>query len=187
MATRLSAVPERINAGSSVEMTLGWSDYPADDGWTLALIFNGPTANFLSKSGSANGKSFDVTLSATDTGTLGTGAPTQGIALRWFARVTKSGVVKDADEGTITVDPNPATAGAYESQAQTELDAVNGVISGRITSDMAAWQIYSRAATREKLTDLFQLRTLLEARVEAEKSGGAFGPTVLYGFVSPSS
>src|SRR6185503_14924678 len=99
MASRLTAIPDRINAGTSVEMTLGWSDYPADAGWTLKLHFSGPSANQVVIENAEivqNGKMFDVTISAAKTTTMGAGAPSDGQRLHWAARVTNGALVKDA-------------------------------------------------------------------------------------------
>jgi hypothetical protein len=186
MASRLTEVPERINAGTSVELTLGYPDYPADDGWTLVLYFNGTTANSVTINGAdvvANGKNFDVTITAAKTSTMGTGAPADGSGLKWIARVTKGSIIKDADEGDVIVDPDPATAGAYQSQAEKDLAAINAVIAGRITSDLESYQIGGRALTKTPLKNLLVLRSSLEARVNAEKRGGAFGPAVLPRFM----
>lgn len=189
VATRLTEVPGRINAGSSVELTLGWADYPADGGWSLKLYFNGPSANSVTIEGGSvvpNGKNFDVDISGANTATMGTSAPADGIGLKWIARLTKGSEIKDADEGDIIVDPNPATAGAYQSQAEKDLAAVNAVISGRITSDVESYQIGGRAVTKMGIRDLLALRSSLEAQVEAGKRGGSFGPTVLPRFVATS-
>ena len=176
MATRLTAVPDRINAGTSVELTLGYTDYPADGGWTLKVYFNGPTANQVVIENAevvANGKMFDVSISAAKTTTMGTGAPANGLGLHWVARVTKTGVVKDADEGDIIVDPDPATAGAYQSQAEKELITVNAAITARLAGNgIESYQIAGRAATYYSLTDLYSIRSSLESIVNAQKRPG---------------
>lgn len=186
MAERLTVVPDAITAGTSVEMTLTYADYPADGGWTLALLFNGPTANQLSVAGLTNGKSFNVTLSAANTVTLGTAAPPDGLGLHWTARLTNGTDIKDADEGDLLVYPDPTTAGAYHSQAEKDLTAIRAVLNGRITSDIEAYQIAGRAVTKIPIRDLIALRDSLERRVDAEKRPGIMGPTVLPRFVSTS-
>jgi len=190
MAERLTAIPDHINAGTSLELTLGWSDYPADAGWALQLYFNGPAANsVVIESGEvvANAKSFDVAISTAKTSQMGTGAPADGVGLHWVARLTKGGVVKDAEEGDVTVDPDPATAGAYQSQAEKDLIAVNAAITARLAGNgIESYQILGRAATFYSLKDLYAIRASLEARVASEKRGGAFGPTVLPTFMPAS-
>jgi hypothetical protein len=176
VATRLTEIPDRINAGTSAELTLGWSDYPADGGWSLSLYFNGPAANSVVINGAdvvANGKVFDVTISATKTGTMGTAAPPDGIGLHWVARLTSGSLVKDVQEGDIIVDPDPVTAGAYQSQAEKELAQCNTVILARLNgSALDSWAIGSREGKYMPLQDLTALRASLEARVASEKTPG---------------
>lgn len=155
MASRLTAIPDRITAGTSVELTLTYTDHPADDGWTLALHFHGKNDVAVSGGGevAANGKAFDVTIPITKTQTLGTGAPREGLVHSWAVRVVKGGNdAKIADSGIVTIDPDPATAssGALQSFAEKMVALIRSALSGQTSADLfiQAYSVTNRGVTR---------------------------------------
>lgn len=191
MADRLTAVPDHITAGTSVELTLTYADYPADDGWGLALHFHGK--NDVTVSGGevvAVGKAFEVTIPITKTQTLGTLAPPEGLIHNWSARVTKGSTAKIADSGVTTIEPDPLTAGSgsMQSFAERMVALLRSAISGQITSAgfMKQYAMTNRSVVYEDREAMNRELAYWEAQVEAEKFPGQWGPQVLAHMVPPS-
>ena len=69
MATAtLSALPDRFNAGTTVKYERTFADYPANDGWTMALHLSGGA--YFSTAATASGAAFKVTIAASKTATV---------------------------------------------------------------------------------------------------------------------
>jgi hypothetical protein len=68
VATTLTALPDRFNAGTTVKYTRTHGDYPASQGWSLSLYLNGAAS--LTILGSPNGNAFNVTVPAAQTATV---------------------------------------------------------------------------------------------------------------------
>ena len=191
MATRLTAIPDRITAGTSVELTLSYSEHPADDGWGLKLFIHGK--NDVTIDGAdvvANGKAFDVTITAAKTATLGTGAPREGLIHDWDVRLTKSADIKDVESGTVTIDPDPATAtaSALQSFAEKMVALIRSALSGQTSTDVfiQAYQIADRGLTRIDREVLTRELAYWESKATAEKFPGRWGPQVLAHMSPPS-
>jgi hypothetical protein len=93
---RLTAVPQRIIAGDSVEMTLSDSDFAASDGGVLTFALAGSTA--LSVTGVVNGDAWDVTVTAAQTANLAAGN------YQYRVRIVEGALSKTITTGTWTVD-----------------------------------------------------------------------------------
>lgn len=134
MTTTLTAIPDAITAGDSLDATLSYADYLASQGWSLALALRGPTA--LDKALTASGDSFTLALTAADTAAL-----TEGLH-RWSLRATNAGAVKTADAGILVVEPDitAASAGDLTSYAERMLaicrTARENILAGEMTSYM---------------------------------------------------
>ena len=174
----LTQMPEAITAGTLVKYQRSFSDFPADQGWALAVYLRGKgTANATAN---ANGSAFDVTLSASASAALPPGS------YIWTERVTKATEVYDVASGLVTVLLNPATAGAGDSQTWEEktLALVETAITALSTGGVESYQVGTRAVTKIQLPELKKFRGELIGVVRMQRNGGRAGRQHLVTFRS---
>lgn len=176
----LTALPEKLTAGTTVKLSITLSSYPADDGWALTLYLAG--AKLASWTGAPIGKSFAFTLDAATTGTL-----TPGV-YRWELRPSKAGEVYAPEFGSIEVLRNIASAlaGDFQSHDERTLAVIEAALEGRLTADLESYQIHGRSVVKIPVLELAKLRAEYAARVEL-KRGGKLGPTVRMSFTGAAS
>src|SRR5262249_59534035 len=84
-------VPEKFAAGTTVKFKRSFGDFPASQGWTYAIYFNG-ALNTFNKTGAAQPDGgFLVTLDPTDTASVNPGI------YRYADRVTNAGTGENYD------------------------------------------------------------------------------------------
>ena len=178
MTDQLTALPDVIDAGTTVTYTRTLGDFPASAGWTLTLYLAG--ASIANAAGTPSGDNFIVTIPAGTTANLVAGT------YHWVERVTKAGQVFDAASGTVVVRPNlaTATAGDFQSWAEKTLPIVEAAIAGQLDEGMAEYQIHSRAVKLIPLEELMKLRAQLTAAL-AQKRTGRFTTPVAMRFTTP--
>lgn len=158
-------------------MRLGYGDFPAGDGWGLAVYFRGVSVLDALMTGDtpeieADGNDFVLTLSASDTAiTAGT--------YRWTARATLDGETYQADAGVITIRPNlaTATAGQIQTHAEKMVALIEATIEARAAgSPIKSYTIHSRSV--EYYTDEELRRELAHYKwqVWREQHPGQLGP-----------
>lgn len=158
--------PLKIEAGTTVKWTKDLSsDYPADDGWSLAYTFINSAAKFTVNA-SADGKKFSVTIPASTSDDYIAGIYT------WIARVSKAGEVFTVDEGHCEVLKDLAAAGLtifdHRTHVKKTLDAIEAVIEGRATSDHLSYTIAGRSITKIPVEELLKLRDKYKAEYQRE-------------------
>jgi hypothetical protein len=168
----LTEFPESFAAGTTVKYTRSLADYPANDGWTLAVHLRGLTVE-----GSA-----DVTFGADITASLPAGAYT------WLERVSKAGEVNDPATGEVAVTPNVAAARAGDLQTPEAkiLAALIAKRDGRLTADQETVQVDSMAITRIPFELLEELIARYQRIVNNQRAGGAPLKRTLVTFRRPS-
>lgn len=164
----LTAMPERIVAGTTVTLELGFPDHLPSDGWVLSLHLAG-ASTLTELSPTTTGDVFALDLSSSDTAGL---APGQ---YRYALRATNTGVIEQVAEGTLIVDADiaAATDGSLQSWAERTLAIVEAALAGKLTGGMAAYQILGRAVTHYSPAELMQLRAQLSAEVARQRPGGS--------------
>jgi len=169
-------MPESFSAGSTVEYTRNYADYPADEGWTLTVYLAG--ASTLSKVAEADGGDFVVTLTAADTAGL-----TPGM-YRWLERASKGAKVHDADSDVVTVMIDLATAGDGDAQTHNEkmLAAIEARLENRVPTDREVFQIFQTTVQRIPVEQLEAMRSRYQARVFQERNPDQFSRTHLVHF-----
>lgn len=184
MAARLSQVPERITAGTSVELTLTYSDFPAGGGWSLTLHFHGKNDVLIDGADVVPaGNAFNVTIPVAKTQALGAGAPREGLVHDWAVRVVNGSDVKIADSGVTTIEPDPLTAssGSLQSFAEKMIALIRSALAGQTTADLfiQSYQIANRGVTRFDREKLLEELAYWESIASAEQFPGEWGPRVL--------
>jgi hypothetical protein len=177
----LTSMPERITAGATLKYSRSFSDFRADDGWTLELRLAG--RNLLTVAGTPNGASFDFALAVAATATLGAGNYT------WRELATKAGETFVAASGAVTVEADiaAAQAGDFLSWAERTLPVVEAAIAWRLTGDVQSYSIAGRSMTKIPMAELLQLRATCQAAVQRGQHPGKFGPQVLAAFTGTQS
>lgn len=172
----LTEMPERFAAGTTVELLLTSTDYPANDGWTLSLSLAG--AGVLTVAGASSGADHAITLTAAQTADLPAGS------YRWALDASKAGTVKRFASGRLAVEPNLAAAGAGDLQSTNEkiLAAIEAVIASRLGTatgslpkDIESYAIDGIAVTKIPMEQLERMRTRYAFAVAREKRGGGIG------------
>lgn len=126
-----------------------------------------------------------VTIPATATADLAAGR--YEITRIWTGSSGTAGQVYTAKLSPLTVEANPATAGAGDRQTWEEktLAVVEAVLSGRVTDDIAMYQIGGRTVSKLPLQELVALRSSLRAALTFQRTG-QFGQRIRYAF-TPST
>jgi len=176
----LTAIPDVLVKGTAYDYRRGFSEFRADDAWTLTLLLSGPAPN-LTKAGTPNGADFDFALSNSDTALLAVGA------YFWEERAAKAGKSYPAASGVLSVAPDLATAAAgtletLEAKALRSLEAAIGVrlgIGEAAPQDVIeSYAVGFRQFEKMKLREMFDLRASLQHTVRNQARPGRFGPSV---------
>jgi hypothetical protein len=95
-------IPDVLTAGDTWQWTRSYVDYLAGDGWSLNYFIRGPAS--LDVTADADGDTFAITVSASDTESLPPGT------YQYLARVSKDGEVFTVGSGSTVVQRNLETA-----------------------------------------------------------------------------
>lgn len=176
-------IPGIFPRGTTVKFTQGFSDYPANDGWTAKLFMVGATArlnNGTGVAGVANGASFDFSLAPADTDL----APGD---YRWEIRAYKAADEYVAAYGKTVVMPSleNAAIGSALSKAEIELAAVEAEITIRYADDVQEYGMQGRSMVKIPIEQLVKSREALREQVWREKNPGRIGPSILTVFTRP--
>jgi hypothetical protein len=169
-----SGVPKKFGAGETVRFLRTFDPYMPPD-WTYKLNLNGALSTLHNKQAQAEGTSFIVTLTATDTAALAPGL------YRYDERVSNAGgEVYRVGEGVLEVmlDLSSAAAGATQSHAERMLALIEAQIEGRLPDDLQSYQIAGRAIVKIPIADLLQMRGKYAAMVQRKKHPERIGEPV---------
>lgn len=182
MTAALIAPPASFTAGDTVKYTRSLSDYPASAGWVMKLHLLGKVST--SVTAVADGDAHSVTLPAATTDPLPAGT------YRWVETVEKASERYTVNAGHLSVAQNPVgvTGTAGQSWEEKTLQAIEAVLSNRVTDDVAAYQIAGRAVTKIPLPELLKLKAELETKLAAARDpSSAFGGPVQVKFTAPGA
>lgn len=156
-------VPASIVAGDTIEWRTEAPDHPATDGW-VATFTAVNAAQRYTATASADDAAHLFVLAASATALYTPGQ------YQWRISAARAGVVNTIASGRVTIEPSFASAVDARSSARRMLDAVEAVIEGRASSDIAEYQIAGRSLRHTPLTDLLALRDRLRIDVAREES-----------------
>lgn len=174
--------PTQARAGDTWRFKLTDTDYPSSEGWTLSYQING--ASKLAWDGSwvaTATNTHTITIPASATADLLAGV--YEVTRLWTGSGGTAGQVFSVSCPNLAVLPNPTTAGAGDRQSWDEktLAVVEAVLAGRVTDDIAMYQIGGRTISKLPLTELLTLRSQLRAALAFQRTG-SFGSRVRYHF-----
>src|SRR6266581_4464008 len=111
-ATLLTELPENFAAGTTVEYTKSFANYPANQSWTAVLYLAGRDVGKFT--GTPTGPAFAFAIDATTSGNLRPGV------YAWREIVTNAGKSYVAASGTCEIFPNIGSAVAGDLQSFEE-------------------------------------------------------------------
>ena len=161
----LQRIPDNLTAGTTLDIGISLTAFPASAGWTLSLLLRGPTA--ISLTSSPDG---DAHRLAADTAT--TSAWPEG---KYWAslRATDGTTVTEIECGELRIMPDLAqVTGAHDGRNHVDrvLDAIEAVIEGRATRDQESYRINNRELRRTPISDLMALRDRYRAEQRRSRS-----------------
>ncbi|MGH9745128.1 MAG: hypothetical protein ACRD59_03320, partial [Candidatus Acidiferrales bacterium] len=167
-------------AGTTVKFTRSLEDFQPSQGWGYTIYLNGLTQKF-SKAATILSNIFQIEFVPSDTASLSPGP------YRYAERLVNDGSVDSSlagetyditgDELVINIEPNvgSAAAGAFNTWEAQTLVVVEAAISGRLTSDIQAYQIAGRSVSKIPIADLRKIRGELRAAIWRQNNPGQLG------------
>ena len=165
MAKTLTRVPDKINAGDSVEFILTESDYPASDSWevTLVLINKDSKETFTS---SADGDDHKFTLLPADTQDIKPGE------YYWKTFVADGTDRFNTGEGRLEVVPDISSddikSRDLRSHVKKVLDAINAKLEGKASEDELSLSIDGQSLSRFSHSQLLDFKSEYEEMYSVE-------------------
>jgi hypothetical protein len=184
-------IPSVFRAGETVKFRRQFNSYPAGEGWSYKVYFNGPEAVF-NKAADVDGGSFLITLNPVDLAVPG------GI-YRYLERVQRTVdsqlEVYTAGQGVVEIELDLATApaGATQSFAEQMLAAIEAELAARIVADVENYSIQAsslgggRSVTKIPMVELQKMRGRYASMVWRQKNPGKIGASVYVDFVDESN
>lgn len=173
-------VPDHFPAGTTVKFTRSLDDFLPSDGWGYTIYLNGLTQKF-NKAATVVDGIFQVEFVPSDTAALNPGP------FRYAERLVNDGSVDASltgetyditgDELVINIEPNVASAvaGVFNTFEERTLAVVEAAISGRLTSDIQAYQIAGRSVSKIPIAELRCIRGELKAAIWRQNNPGQLG------------
>lgn len=155
--------PTSFRAGDLLTWTKTLSDYPANQGWSLAYTLINATSKITINAG-ASGVDFSISVPAATTSAY---APAK---YRWMSRVTNGTQIYSLSQGTMEILPNLAAATTFDfrSHAKIMLDAIEAAFVGKASSTQLKLEINGRLIWNYTPAELIQWRSFYKAAVIKE-------------------
>lgn len=171
--TTLTDLPQRLAAGTSLQLRRAFPTHKPADGWAyqLAMRIQGYTA----KDGTPDGDGYTLTLTGDDTATWLPGT------YAYSERMVKAGVVHEVGAGVITITENLGTAGDGRSHNQKAVEMLQAHIEGRLVDGINNYSIGGRVVSKMSLAEAVALLDKYKVKLLMERTGGNLG-SVLFTF-----
>lgn len=153
--------PGSIVAGDTAKWLRSLDEYPASQSWVLSYTLVSAAQRYTFTA-TASGDDHLVNVAATTTQSWAAGT------YSWVARVSKAGEVFTVGSGTIAVRPSFGAAVDARSHARKVLEAIEAVLEGRATSEVAQYEIAGRSLRYIEPAELLKLRDRYRAEVARE-------------------
>jgi hypothetical protein len=162
-----------LAAGDSWRWLLRYSDYPASEGWTLAVYFVGLSR--LAVDATPNDEdpdAFDVVADPSDTAAVTPG--TYRVQVRVSSADGTEKTTLHDEWLTVTPDLAVAEAGALLTHEEKCIPLLEAAIVKRVTVDLKAYTLTTHSATKEELKDMQALLTQYREFVAKRLRGSPF-------------
>lgn len=157
----LTALPNSIVAGDTLEWTESANGYPASAGWTLKYGLLGPAGAQETVASAADGDSHAFTVPKATTATWEPGAYV------WTSYAESATERFTVCTGTLNILPDPAVAPA-DTWARQTLEAIQDALAGRLASGRESFTINGQSISKIPAAQLEELLAAFEARVARE-------------------
>ena len=160
-----TTVPSTFTAGETVKFNITDGNYPASGG-TLGFFFVNAAGSFTQTASTANGNTFEIVISATDSSV---DAGTYSYQGRYTATSDSAETV--IRSGTTVVKPE-FTDAAFDNRttARQQLDLINVTISTLLAQTHVAMSIQGRSQQSLALAEAYATRDKLTAEVRGEEA-----------------
>lgn len=169
-ATIPTIEPYEATAGDTWKWDKTLADYKPSDSWGLTYSFRSKTGTGFNVTASANSANdgWNIVVPAASTTEF-----TAGI-YDWQAYVTKSTERFMVDSGKLTITQNltASVTGSttdLRSHAQKIVDTIQGVLEGRMDSDVENYSIGGRSISKIPVAELVSILATYEEKLEEEQ------------------
>lgn len=169
----LTDLPQRLAAGTSLQLRRTFQTHTPADGWVYQLAMR--IAGYTPKDGTPDGLGYTLTLDAADTTTWLPGS------YKYSERMVKAGVVHEVGAGTIVITENLGVAGDGRSHNQKAVEMLQAHIEGRLADGIHNYSIGGRVVSKLTLPEALALLDKYKVKLLMERTGGNLG-TVLFTF-----
>ncbi len=158
---------DRITSRDTLDFTTGAPDYPASAGWSLVYKLIPRTAGTvytLTSSASGDDHRIQATAATTAAWTAGT--------YSWTCYATKAAERYTLETGVTQILPDPGAVSTLDTRttAQTDLDNVTAMLSGRASSAVQEYEIAGRRLKNYPIGELLKLQSFFKQQVLAEQA-----------------
>ena len=143
-------IPQVIQAGDSLIFQDSYSLYPASQ-YTLSFVIVN-AANRYTFTATADGDNYDVNVTHATTALWTAGD------YQYFASVTDGTITVTVESGSVTILQSYAAAFDSRSYNKKMVDAIDAVLTGRVTGDVASYSIAGRSITKIPIAELRTMR-----------------------------
>ncbi len=157
----VSTLISSLVAGDTLKLTVGMTDYPATDGWSMKLCLTRDGTALLAVDGVPNGVDFDITISAAASASLAPGRA------EVFLVFTKDSERYTVSHGSLAIVPNPLVT-MTPTSTMSALAACNATIALIVAQPEATANFNGQSYTLQNIRDLYEIRNALAAAVAAE-------------------
>lgn len=178
-------IPSLLVAGDTWKWTQTYGDFPISESWALSYHIRGKDRlNWDSSWVTDDGTTHTIEIPSATTALLAAGGYT------WQARVTDGSETYTAEDGVLTIEPDPeaATAGAFQSHAERMVDVIESEIEARITGVGSAHEDYMIAGRQIRKIPIGELKGMLgryRSEVRRQKHPAQFMRHIHARFVTP--
>ena len=159
-----TSYPKSFGQGTTLKVSRSFSDYPANDGWTLILTVNGASSH--SWTAAADGSDYLITISSSDSTTY---LPPGKYYFKEY--VSKSGERYEVSSDVFDVTPDYSGLAVNGARTKNEiiLEAIDAKLEGRFSSDAESYSIGGRSISKIPIKELTSLRAQYAYKVSRER------------------
>lgn len=172
-------------AGDTWKWTQSYADFPISDSWALSYHIRGKDRlDWDSSWVTDDGTTHTIVIPSATTALLAAGG------YKWQARVTDGSLTYTAEDGVLTIEPDPeeAVAGAFQSHAERMVGLLEQEIEARVPGTGAAHVDYMIGGRQIRKFTLDELKGMLgryRSEVRRQQHPGQFMRHVHTRFVTP--
>ena len=158
-------IPTSFTAGDTLEFSDSLSDYPASSGWVLSYVLV-KDGSQISMSSTADGDDHSFSIPATTTANYSPGT------YHWKAFVTNAPERYTVDSGVIEIEQDFTTqAQGFDDRSHVKktLDALESVLEGKASADVASYSIGGRSLSKMTPEELLSWRDKYRAEYHSEQ------------------